>query len=501
MNSPASRKKLYICVFTVACLLTGVHPAKPDGIRYPWRAAPAIVLHGGQFGILFDNTGPDPVDSIRLEGPYNHARLTIEGTEKGQYSFDPYTGASVNTRIRAGVPSGTPEELYDLVIYTKAGNHRSVRSVKIVRQYRKQHRFIHISDPHISRQWVGSPENGYAKELELFDKFVEIANIIAPDFIITTGDLIHDYTRLNADSLGWGGTLHTAPDEKPSAAEKFANYYEGAKGFKGVSGLNSPTFSITGNHDFYGPDAKDHMKKSLQWNQLNGKRVFGMSYGETRVLFMDDFLGDPAVDVPDHAPLSGLQGNVLKHFLETEGPGKIRILAQHRPDRIDTAFCDSYGIKLILNGHNHRPFQELVGKTPTLSIRPGSIARSGSVAEWEKVLGFFRVFTIEEGSYTFTEPLRIADNPVAEYANLEPNMLLAFRASNDGSQSRNEATIDNRFPTTFRDCAVRFVMKKGKYTVEGAEINQVIESGAFSVVDVNVDIGAKEIKKISIRSL
>ncbi len=493
-----SLNKLYIQAFAVACLLAGVCPAKSDGIRFPWRASPAIVLHGGQFEILFDNTGSAPVDSIRLEGPYNNARLTIDRTDKGKYSFDPYTNASVNTRIKAGVPSGTPEELYDLVIYTQTGKHRSVRSVKIIREYRKQHRFIHISDPHISRQWVGSPENGYAKELELFDKFVDIANIIAPDFIITTGDLIHDYTRLNADSLGWGGTLHTAPGEKPSAAEKFANYYEGAKGFKGVSGLNSPTFSITGNHDFYGLGAKDHMKQSIQWNQLNGKRVFGMSYGDTRVLFMDDFLGDPVVDVPDHAPLSGLQGNVLKHFLATEGPGKIRILAQHRPDRIDTAFCDSYGIKLILNGHNHRPFQELVGKTPTLSIRPGSIARSGSVAEWEKVLGFFRVFTIEEGNYTFTEPLRIVNNPVAEYAGFESNMRLTFQASNDGSQKRNEATIDNRFPSTFRDCAVRFVMKKGKYAVEGAEIKQVIESGAFSVVDVNFDIGAGEAKKISI---
>ncbi len=495
-----SCNKLYILIFTVACLLAGARPAKSDGIRYPWRAAPAIVLHGGQFEILFDNTGSVAVDSIRLEGPYNNARLTIDRTDKGQYSFDPYTNASVNTRITTGIPTGTPEELYDLVIYTKTGQHRSLRSVKVIREYRKQHRFIHISDPHVSRQWVGSPENGYAKELELFDKFVEIANIIAPDFILSTGDLIHDYTRFNADSLGWGGTLHTAPDQKPSVEEKFRNYFEGAKGFKGVSGVNSPTFSITGNHDFYGLDAKDYRGKSLQWNQLNGKRVFGMSYGDTRVLFMDDFLGDPAVDVPDHAPLSGLQGNVLKRFLETEGPGKIRILAQHRPDRIDTAFCDSYGIKLILNGHNHRPFQELIGKTPTLSIRPGSISRSGSVAEWEKVLGFFRVFTVEEGNYTFTEPLRIVDNPVAEYADLESNMRLAFRVTNDGSQSRNEATIDNRFPTTFRDCAVRFVMKKGKYAVEGAEIKQVIESGAFSVVDVNFDLGAAEIKKISIRS-
>lgn len=496
-----SRYKPYFFVFTLICSLTGCGPLKADGIRYPWRAAPVIVLQGGQFDILFDNDEPVAIDSIRLEGPYYQARVAVDHIDRGNHLFDSYTKASVNTRIRAGVPRGTPEDLYDLVIFAGPKSHRSVRSVKVILEYKKQHRFIHISDPHVSRQWVGSQENGYAKELELFDKFVDIANIVAPDFIIMTGDLIHDYTRLNADSLGWGGILHTRPDQKPSAEEKFRNYFEGAKGFKGVSGLISPTFSIPGNHDFYGMDAGDFAAKSGQWNRLCGKRTFGMSYGDTRVLFLDDYLGDPVIDVPDRAPLSGLQGDVLRRFMETEGPGKITILAQHRPDRIDTAFCNRHGIRLILNGHNHKPFQELVGKVPTLSIRPGSISRSGSVSEWEKVLGFFRVFTVEDGDYTFTEALRIVNNPVADYASLEPNMLLTFQAPNDGSQSRNVARLDNRFSSAFKDCAARFVMKKGKYTVEGAEIKQVIASGDYSVVDVKFDIRAGEVRQISIRSV
>ena len=486
-------------LFVTVFFLVSIQSTQAEGIRYPWRAAPVIVLHGNRFDILFDNKEKIRLDSIRLEDPYNHVKLALDRIDQGSHVYDTYTQASVNTRIWVAVPAGTPEELYDLVIYTPKGSHRSAKSVKVIREYRKQHRFIHISDPHVSRQWVGTPENGYAKELELFDKFVDIANIIAPDFILSTGDLIHDYTRLNANSSGWGGTLHKAADEKPSVVEKYSNYYEGAKGFKGISGLNSPTFSIAGNHDFYGLDADDYMGKSLLWNELNGKRVYGMSYGDTRVLFMDDFLGDPDKDVPDHAPLSGLQGEVLKRFLETDGSGKIRILAQHRPDRIDTAFCDTYGIKLVLNGHDHTPFQELLGKTPTRSIRPGSISRSGSVSEWEKVLGFFRVFTIEEGGYTFTEPLRIVTNPIAAYDSLESNMRLNFLYTNDGTQSRNEATIDNRFPSTFRDCAARFVMKKGDYIVEGANIKQVIESDILSVVDVTFDVSGGETKKISIR--
>lgn len=94
-----SGNNLYICIFTAACLLAGVRPAKSDGIRFPWRASPAIVLHGGQFEILLDDTRSVPVDSIFLEGHYNNVRLTIDRIDKGKYSV---VGAEIKQVIESG---------------------------------------------------------------------------------------------------------------------------------------------------------------------------------------------------------------------------------------------------------------------------------------------------------------------------------------------------------------------------------------------------------------
>ena len=115
-----------------------------------------------------------------------------------------------------------------------------------MKEFSPNHSFIHISDLHVTRQWVGKPDDGYAKELELFDSFVKVANIIAPDFVIVTGDVIHHYTRIEADKTGWGGKKLYDADQRPLVEEKYRNYYHGAKGFSGIYGLNSPVFSLPG---------------------------------------------------------------------------------------------------------------------------------------------------------------------------------------------------------------------------------------------------------------
>src|SRR5690606_3373039 len=119
-------------------------------------------------------------------------------------------------------------------------------------------------------------------ELELFDKFLEVANIIAPDFVLNTGDNLHETTRFNPDSTGWGGELHSETYQRPLIEEKWKNVYEGSNRFSGIHGLNAPVFSIPGNHDYYGMPKSESKLKVMQWNKLCGLRVYGFSYGDTR---------------------------------------------------------------------------------------------------------------------------------------------------------------------------------------------------------------------------
>lgn len=485
---------LLVCLGIIwACPLV-----KANHIVYPWRACPAIMGIGQSIDILYDNTAGMPIDSVILKGPYNQVVLSVDEVRTGWFEYDTFTKAAVSNQIRITIPEGTPEELYDLIVMSGGETNISKRSVKVLKTFRNPHRFIHISDPHTSRQWIGTPDNGYAKELELLDRFIEVANIIHPEYIIVTGDIIHDYTRFDADSLGWGGTVRSGFDNPPLAEEKYKNYFEGAGGFSGVYGFNAPVFSTSGNHDFYGPKSDNYPAKAAQWNRLMGKRVYGFSYLDTRIIASDDFLGDPVVDIPDNAPMSGLQGKLLDSFLNVAGHGKIRIMAQHRHNRLDTAFVDRNRINIVLNGHSHRPHHEYVGTTPTLSTRPGAVVRSGEIANWKKTLGFFRIFTIDNDTFQYSAPLRFCKNPTAAYEELVMNLTLDFNKSNTGEATSNEALITNDFDVDLPNCNVRFVMAKGKYNVSEGSIYQVIETSKFSVLDVRVDVGAQSRKQVMI---
>lgn len=468
-------------------------------ICYPWRAAPAIVQSGTSLRILYQNTRALDIDSVVLKGPYSNISLLPVSVVFGHFVYDTYSGTAANNQIVVEIPSHSVVDLYDLLVYCGGETHLSPKSVKIVSQFEQSHRFLHISDPHVSRQWVGTQERGYAKELELLDRFVSVANILAPDFVIVTGDLIHDYTRLDADELGWGGNVLRSKEQSPTVEEKYRNYYEGAAGFRGIHGIEAPVFSTTGNHDFYGVASNDHQAKVSQWNAICGKRVHGFSYAGTRVLILDDYLGDPVIDIPDHAPLSGLQGEVLADFLQQEGTGQLRILAKHRPDRIDTAFCNQHSIGLLLNGHNHRPFQEYIANTPTLSMRPGSISRSGSISEWEEVLGFFRIVEVNGASFTASDALRFCADPTVPAEEMALNLTLDFDLSNDGSAYSNKARIINHFPVDLPKCKIRFVMQKGVYCVSSGRIEQMIETEKSSIIDVRVDVCSKSTQEVEIR--
>lgn len=467
-------------------------------IVYPWRAVSSIVKSGDNFEILFNNVISNKIDSVILEGPFNRVILTIDAINTGKFEYDTYSNASANNRILARVPKSAPEELYNLIIKSGGEVYKSPKSVKVVREFKTNHCFIHVSDLHVSREWVGTAENGYAKELELLHNFIKVANIISPDFVIITGDNIHNVTYIPSDSTnstflplpmssGWLGTMTSDARYKPSVEEKWKNYYEGSKGFLGIYGFNAPTFSVAGNHDFYGMPINDHKNKVAQWNQFCGKRVYGFSYAGTRIIAADNFLGDTLTDIPAKSPMSGLQGEVLESFLKNSGKGSLLIMAQHRPDIIDTAFCNKNGIAILLNGHLHKPFYEYIGTTPTLSIRPGTVSKSGT-KDSEGELGLFRIFRINGNTFSFTEPLKFCKDPTQPYRKLELNLRLDYENLNDGTSTNNKAVVVNQLGIDLPECNIRFVMKKGKYKVNNGVIYQIIESGNYSVIDVKVDV-------------
>ncbi len=485
-------------------LLTAVFPLKEGNagnIIYPWRATAVIVEQGSNFNILFNNLTFQKIDSVKLISDFYNEILNIDSINTGRFEYDHYTKKAVNNQIWVKISDAIPEDLYNLFIYSKGQIYSSPMSVKIIHKFKKTHTFIHISDLHISRQWVGEPQKGYAKELELFSGFVKVANIISPDFILITGDNIMDYTMLNADQTGWGGERIYEADKRPLVEEKYKNLFWGANGFSGIYGLNSPTFLIPGNHDFYGVAQDNYFAKCLQWNELMGKRVHGFIYAGTRVILADDSIGDPVTEIPDSAPMSGIQGEVHEKFLEENGKGSLRILTQHKHNNVDTAFLNKNKINILLNGHNHTPHEEMIGNTPTFAARTGVVCRSGEIKNWEKNLGFFRIFNIDDDTFQCSDPVRFCQNPASAFEDFELNLTLKYKNPNDGTYRENKAEIKNLLPVDLKNCKIRFIMTNGKYDISDGEIMQTINNGKLSVVDVNFNIQSEEEKTIIIKPL
>jgi predicted MPP superfamily phosphohydrolase len=467
-------------------------------IVFPWRSTSVFVPSGQSFYILYNNINSLPVDSVILRGQFNRVTLSIDSVEIGRFVYDHYTGVSVNNKIWVNVPDRAPVELYDLFIHTGGEIHRSPKSVKVLDGFNGSHKLIHITDLHLSRQWVGTPEEGYAKELELFNGFVKVANIIDPDFILITGDNIMEYTMFDADSTGWGGTVIYDPVKRPLTEEKYKNLFYGADEFSGIYGLDAPAFLIPGNHDYHGIPADEHQMKAEQWNRHMGKRFHGFTFAGTRVILADDSLGDRIKENSKPAPLSGSQGRIHEEFLQENGAGKLRILAQHTHNNIDTGFLNRNNINILLNGHNHSPHEELIGYTPTLSMRPGVVCRSGEINNWEERLGFFRIIYINDNEYEFTPPLRFCKDPTVHHSQLKLNLTLDLKEPNDGTSRNNVALIKNDFPSDMPGCKIRFIMKKGDYNVKGGLIKQHFHTDQYSIIDVLADVKSNETAKIEI---
>jgi len=473
LRSVVRSMKFTWAVFLLVCVQTSTAQ-----IVNPGRAAPRIVKRSEIFSILCREEPATIIESVVLQGPYNRIRLEVVGQTRGHFEYDSYTRGAANLKIRVKTPSAAPEELYDLVVSSAKNTFVSKNAVKVVKEFKQRHTIILISDPHITRQWAGPPEQGYGIELERFDNFVRVANLLNPDFVVCAGDLIHDYTRIDADKDGWGGQARAKAAERPYADEKWKNYYEGASGYLGLHGLRAPAFSLAGNHDYYGVDGQE---RAAQWNQYCGLRVYGIPYGTTRLLVMDNFLsGNPH---PDD------QLAILEAFLKKEGPGSLRILAQHDHTRFPADFLNRQKVQLAFVGHTHTPRIWRVDGTSTQVTSPGSVSKSG---EKDPQMGWFRIIWADGESYALSPDLKYCSNsPGLPHAEQKLNLTVEYERPNDGRAISNRATLRNEFGIDLSRCRVRFVMKKGRYRVAGGVIDQIIEGKTVTVLDIDADVGRR----------
>jgi len=348
--------------------------------------------------------------------------------------------------IKALVPENISEGFFGLRVILDGQEDQAPRAVRIVSDFKRRYRFIHLSDLHIQ----GTKDNrDHDEKLRLIASEIDL---FSPEFVIITGDIADCGTR--PEYLRF---LHT------------------------LAGFEVPTFVIPGNHDHYFWFSRYRYYGFDEYGKYVGQKFYSFPYGE------DYFIG---VDTADYekiyeTPLEGIHSaqwpwliQELEHY-KNHQEGLLCVFAHYDftqgvpeaytcPNQLVDLF-NSYPIDLYLWGHGHANLEKEVGKNPTLSIETGST-----------IQGTYRVVEIENS--------RIVDSPAFEAGKLK----LTYAGKNDGSEEVGQATLRNENQTSFKDLRIRFLLKtsgRGYQTNKG----RIIESSETSdktksVVVVSIDI-------------
>ncbi|RZT24022.1 metallophosphoesterase family protein [Fictibacillus sp. BK138] len=526
---------------------------KVENIIYPLMATPAIKKNGSELTVKVDAKGKEPAgwdislnptEAAQVEGKYT---LPVKSVQKGS-SY--WKDSSSIYEVTVTIPEGIPEELFDLeVSYTGDGTRITddePNSVKVVKEYKKDFKFMHLTDIH-----VGSPRNiadpANVTEAGMWDpdkskrwlylqKTIKQVNLLKPDFVVMTGDLM--YGQMN-------------PQEY---------IYEYEETYRMLKQFNVPVYIVPGNHDYYAQDATlaDGAK---YWEQYFGPQYFSFDYGPyAHMIGYNSFdwhkfdrQGHGTVSVPtwggqirdqqmewikkdlaenkataQESQTSGLfshhnpiwrdrdiwpstDPNVQEYWKEYD--------AKHDPQDLSTLLKgEKLGIEYDQQWHGEGSHELIdVMKQNDVDISLHGHTHIDNITEQDGILYSttasielsakpwvgYRLFEKDAAADTFNTYIFEGPDksmPVYQDGNTSAGVVSfenTFKLPNDGSQVTQTATLTNRLnkPVTVN---IPFYMKQGTYTSSAGEIIETQVYGTKQFVEVQITVPANSVKNIEL---
>lgn len=341
------------------------------------------------------------------------------------------------------VPANVAPELMALQLSHPSGMvAESARSVSIVPNFEQDFYIFHQSDEHITNDKAVEPGgkasikwgNG-SKEALIW--LTPVLNLTNPRFVLHTGDNMQLYNNAS----DWCGM-----EEAKRRVKRF---------LEGLSGYTVPTLVATGNHDIGFSDYVQINEWRNEYQYVMGQRAFSVRMGSFYVLLSEW----TSKDFQDWA-----KSDYEASFKDPTV--KYRLLASHYYDGLSghtTIAGADKPCDLLLCGHNHR--------TKTLQKDP-YFALSVGTAQHHQRAAFFDFKRTASGWKT-SQPAQHADDINVHKLvgdNGIPTVAVSYITENDGRASSNTAIINNTLPHDFYNGRVRFLMKKGRYKVNGGTI-------------------------------
>jgi len=370
--------------------------------------------------------------------------------------------------LQAIIPSVENYELYDLKVTASGGILDNVaNSVKVIDQYKDDYYFIQITDTHlIGHSFFG--DSGYETDESELDDLYEVIkdiNILNPEFVLLTGDLLNEGEMEDFECL----RHHSKTVE---LLEKF----------------EVPVYIVPGNHDLGGWDgtpppqgtARQEWWRFFGWRQSVLPVVeeeyyvhdYSFDYGDVHYVglessdnydrYMNDVYGDRGF-IPS-------QLTWLANDLASAG-SKTKVLFYHFDFNNDLDL-ETLGADMALWGHTHSNTDDF--------IHPYNIG-TDNVCDGT---GAYRVIRVSNGN--LTPESTIYTTSVGQ------NLEISFSNDNNGTYEYLEATITNNHSLAFNDGIIKFIMPKSDdgYNVTNGTLMQVIENSSNATCYVQVAIPA-----------
>ncbi len=380
--------------------------------------------------------------------------------------------------LTALAPEPSIFELYDLVVMADNLTGDTTRNaVNLIPERKSNYTFVHITDTHLPTH-IFYPDPGYltdTSEMTDFREVIKDINLINPEFVLLTGDLINE-----------------------GEMEDFENRRVYTKAQRILSELEVPVYLTPGNHDIGGWDdapppqgsARRNWWRFFGWQWLPNPPVaqpyytqnYSFDYGPIHFAGLEAYDNYDSFMYNIYGSTSFTSGQMqwLNNDLQNAVNAETNVVFYHY-DFDDQIQLSNMGIDMALWGHIHSNQED--------QSHPYNIA-TAAICDNNRSYRLIRV------NNSILEPVSTI------YAGSNGNNLsVSFSPSNNGMYDSVIATVTNQQPVNLQDAKLKFIMPAGHdYYVDNGTLLQIDSSGDHSVCYVSFDIPANSSHDVTIRT-
>ena len=396
-------------------------------IQKPIQNIPRIVTPGEEF--IIHCLADESTTNWSAEIIHDNKSLPINILE----SF--YNNDLQRWELTALAPEPSIYELYGLVVTAdNLSADTTKNAVNLIPERKSNYTFVHITDTHLPTH-IYYPNPGYltdTSEMTDFREVIKDINIINPEFVLFTGDLINE-----------------------GEMEDFENRRVYSKAQRILSELEIPVYLTSGNHDIGGWDdspppqgtARRDWWRFFGWQWLPNPPAsqpyytqnYSFDYGPIHFAGLEAYDNYDSFMYNIYGSTSFTSGQMqwLNNDLQAAVSAETKVVFFHY-DFDDQIHLSNMGIDMALSGHIHSNQED--------PVHPYNIS-TAAVCDNNRS---YRIIRVNNSSLEPVSTIYAGNNG--------NNLSVNYTPANNGLSDSVIATVTNQQPIDFQDARLKFIM-------------------------------------------